>query len=165
MHESHNVETHRTYMYSPKVIKTKKLTVSGSFPYYKIDFSKILKTHYKNNSQSSFFKLIDPRSHLAWEIKNILRILSYRQGMGCSQERANKQQETLKSSEVLGRRCASPTSKEQNPAHSIWGEERIRPPGVFFSTKNSSLHKSSADWKKDLHVQQGSNHFQRIFKW
>lgn len=27
----------------------------------------------------------------------------------------SKQQETLKSSEVLGRRCASPTSKKENP--------------------------------------------------
>lgn len=45
MHESHNAGNHGMYMYSPKVIKTKKLTkVSGSFPYYKIDFPKILET-------------------------------------------------------------------------------------------------------------------------
>lgn len=51
---------------------------------------------------------------------------------GCSQGNPNKQQETPKSSEVLGRRCASPTSEEENAALSILEKKDSTPWGVLF---------------------------------
>lgn len=73
-------------------------------------------------------------------MKNILGILRYSQGeKGWDAHRKSKQQETLKSSEVLGRRCASPTSKEENPALSISDKEKDSTPWcVLFHEKLQS---------------------------
>lgn len=56
-----------------------------------------------------------------------------------------------------------PHPRKKTHALSILDKERIQLPGVSFSTKNYSLHKSQ-DWKKkNLHVQKGSNHFSKDF--
>lgn len=81
----------------------------------------------------------------------------------------SEQQETLKSSDVLGKRCASCIHiKGRKPTPFLfWIRKRNPLPDVFFSTKNYSLHKfpqGSKKKKKNPHVQKGPNHFQRVFK-